>query len=57
MFFWINFDVEEEVVTNMDKDYLIWLLSEMQRRDNPWNDELKYAVELISRKDINSNFK
>ena len=40
MFFWINFDVEDEIVTNMDKDYLIWLLSEMQKKDNPWNDEI-----------------
>lgn len=52
MFFWINFDVEEEIVTNMDKDYLIWLLSEMQKKDNPWNDELKFAVQLIERKNI-----
>jgi|TARA_B110000444_G_C18625993_1_gene494522 hypothetical protein len=47
MFFWMNFDVEEEVVTNLDKDYLIWLLKEMQKKENPWNDELRYAVKLI----------
>ena len=32
MFFWMNFDVEEEIVTNIDKDYLIWLLKEMQKK-------------------------
>ena len=39
-------------MTHMDKDYLIWLLSEMQKKDNPWNDELKFAVQLIERKNI-----
>ena len=57
MFFWINFDVEDEIVTNMDKDYLIWLLSEMQKKDNPWNDELKFAVQMIEREKINNEWK
>ena len=44
--------MEDEIVTNMDKDYLIWLLSEMQKKDNTWNDELQFAVQLIERNNI-----
>ena len=44
-------------MTHMDKDYLIWLLSEMQSRGNPWNDELKFAVQMIEREKINNEWK
>ena len=38
-------------MSSSEKDYLVWLLKEMQRRGNPWNDELNYAVNLIKNKE------
>ena len=37
-------------MSDMEKDYLVWLLSEMQIPNNPWNDELKFAVKMLTKK-------
>jgi len=36
-------------MTDMEKDYLVWLLSEMQIPNIPWNDELKFAVQMLTK--------
>ena len=37
-------------MTGLDKNYLLWLLKEIQKSDSLWKDELGYAVKLIQQK-------
>lgn len=34
----------------LDKNYLLWLLKEIQKSESLWKDELGYAVKLIQQK-------
>ncbi len=37
-------------MTALDKNYLLWLLKEIQKSESLWKDELGYAVKLIQQK-------
>jgi hypothetical protein len=37
-------------MTGLDKNYLLWLLKEIQKSESLWKDELGYAVKLIQQK-------
>jgi len=37
-------------MTELDKNYLLWLLKEIQKSESLWKDELGYAVKLIQQK-------
>jgi len=37
-------------MTALDKNYLLWLLKEIQKSESIWKDELGYAVKLIQQK-------
>jgi len=37
-------------MTALDKNYLLWLLKEIQKSKSLWKDELGYAVKLIQQK-------
>ena len=40
----------EKKLTALDKNYLLWLLKEIQKSESLWKDELGYAVKLIQQK-------
>ena len=40
----------EKKMTALDKNYLLWLLKEIQKSESLWKDELGYAVKLIQQK-------
>lgn len=37
-------------MTALDKNYLLWLLKEIQKSESLWKDELGYVVKLIQQK-------
>jgi len=37
-------------MTALDKNYLLWLLKEIQKSESLWKDELGYAMKLIQQK-------